>query len=60
MRKGLVMSRYRWPGNVRELRNVVERMVVLNRSQDISADDIRPYLRGVSASRGRRTRADHA
>lgn len=45
-----LMSRYRWPGNVRELRNVVERMVVLNRSQDISADDIRPYLRGVSAS----------
>ncbi|NNE33834.1 MAG: sigma-54-dependent Fis family transcriptional regulator, partial [Rhodothermales bacterium] len=47
-----LLARYRWPGNVRELRNVVERMVVLNRAQSISADDLRPYLRGVSASAG--------
>lgn len=45
-----LLVRYRWPGNVRELRNVVERMVVLNRAQSITAEDLRPHLRGVSAS----------
>ncbi len=45
-----LLLRYRWPGNVRELRNVVERMVVLNRAQSVSAEDLRPHLRGVSAS----------
>jgi len=30
---------YRWPGNVRELKNVIERAVVLCRSEEIDADD---------------------
>lgn len=45
-----LLTQYRWPGNVRELRNVMERIVVLNRAPTVSADDLRPYLRGVSAS----------
>jgi transcriptional regulator with PAS, ATPase and Fis domain len=45
-----LLLRYRWPGNVRELRNVAERSVVLLRGQSITADDIRPHLRGVTAS----------
>ncbi|MGD0900732.1 MAG: sigma 54-interacting transcriptional regulator [Thermoguttaceae bacterium] len=31
---------YLWPGNVRELRNVVERAVVLCRTQEIDEDDL--------------------
>ncbi len=31
---------YLWPGNVRELKNVIERAVVLCRSQEIDADDL--------------------
>ena len=34
------LSRYDWPGNVRELRNVLERALILSRSDVISADDI--------------------
>ncbi len=47
--KDLVM-RYRWPGNVRELRNVAERVVVLLRKDTVSAEDLRPHLRGVTTS----------
>jgi DNA-binding NtrC family response regulator len=41
---------YRWPGNVRELRNVAEQSVVLARGPALSAVQLRPFLRGVSAS----------
>jgi len=34
------LLRYRWPGNVRELKNVIERAVVLCRSQEVDADDL--------------------
>ncbi len=40
---------YHWPGNVRELRNVAEQIEVLLRTEQVSADDVRPYLRGVTA-----------
>jgi len=45
-----LILRYNWPGNVRELRNVVEQTVVLLRDEVITAERLRPYLRGVSAS----------
>lgn len=45
-----LVLRYRWPGNVRELRNVAEQTAVLLRTDSVSADDIRPYLRGVTAA----------
>jgi DNA-binding NtrC family response regulator len=38
-------ARYRWPGNVRELENVVERMVVLARGDEISVQDLPEFLR---------------
>ncbi len=41
---------YRWPGNVRELRNVAEQAIVLARGASLSAAQLRPFLRGVSAS----------
>src|SRR4029079_15673035 len=34
------LLRYRWPGNVRELKNVIERAVVLTRSEYIDHDDL--------------------
>jgi DNA-binding NtrC family response regulator len=45
-----MLIKYRWPGNVRELRNVAEQAVVLTRGSTISAHQLRPFLRGVSAS----------
>ena len=47
-----LLTRYNWPGNVREMRNVAEQAAVLLRSDTASADDLRPFLRGVSASQG--------
>ncbi|QDU26143.1 Transcriptional regulatory protein ZraR [Anatilimnocola aggregata] len=34
------MQNYRWPGNVRELKNVIERAVVLSRSDLIEVEDL--------------------
>lgn len=36
---------YRWPGNIRELENVVERVVVLARGQEITVSDLPEPLR---------------
>lgn len=35
-----LMKQYRWPGNVRELKNVIERAVVLARTDFIDGDDL--------------------
>jgi len=37
--------RYSWPGNVRELRNVLERMVILDRDGILDEEDLPPELR---------------
>ena len=47
-----LLRRYNWPGNVRELRNVAEQAVVLIRQSPLTAEAVRPYLRGVSAGAG--------
>jgi len=39
------LSRYPWPGNVRELENMIERIVVLNRTGKIALNDIPTSLR---------------
>src|SRR5215471_6813634 len=36
---------YKWPGNVRELENAVERMVLLAKGQELTADDLPDFLR---------------
>jgi two-component system NtrC family response regulator len=38
-------QRYNWPGNIRELENIVERLVVLTRGNEIGFDDLPDYLR---------------
>jgi len=35
-----LLMRYHWPGNVRELRNVIERAIILERTDEISASSI--------------------
>jgi len=39
------LSAYRWPGNVRELENVVERLVVLRRGDEITVPDLPEEMR---------------
>jgi two-component system NtrC family response regulator len=36
---------YRWPGNIRELENVIERIVVLTRGDEIMLSDLPDFLR---------------
>lgn len=44
------LERYTWPGNVRELQNVVERAVLLSRSELLGLDDLpESLLNGTSA-----------
>lgn len=38
-------SAYRWPGNIRELENVIERLLVLSRGNEITLDDLPEFLR---------------
>ncbi len=47
-----LMQRYNWPGNVRELRNVAEQAVVMVRQNPLTAEAVRPLLRGVTAGGG--------
>jgi DNA-binding NtrC family response regulator len=38
------LQRYGWPGNVRELQNVVERSVLLSRTNEIGVEDLPAHL----------------
>jgi DNA-binding NtrC family response regulator len=40
-----LLTAYAWPGNVRELRNTIEKMVVLSRSERLSARDVPANIR---------------
>ncbi|MEI7901965.1 MAG: sigma-54 dependent transcriptional regulator [bacterium] len=40
-----LLTAYAWPGNVRELRNTIEKMVVLARTERLSARDVPPNIR---------------
>lgn len=45
-----VLKGFPWPGNVRELRNVIERAVVLSRSDEITSEDFPEKLRQQSSA----------
>jgi DNA-binding NtrC family response regulator len=38
------LQNYPWPGNVRELENVLERAVLLSKSQQVDTDDLPPVV----------------
>jgi two-component system, NtrC family, response regulator AtoC len=38
------LQEYRWPGNVRELRNLIERVVILSKGDEIAESDVQPCL----------------
>ena len=38
------LKHYPWPGNVRELKNIIERVVIMVPTEEISADDIKKNL----------------
>src|SRR5205809_7612228 len=40
-----LLKNYPWPGNVRELRNIIERSVVLSKSEWIEESALPPYVR---------------
>jgi transcriptional regulator with PAS, ATPase and Fis domain len=42
----VLLKSYRWPGNVRELRNVAEQLVVLEKSNFITSEVLKKYLKG--------------
>jgi len=42
-----ILCAYRWPGNVRELRNMVERLVIMARSNTITPEDIPSNIKGA-------------
>ncbi|MCX6589135.1 MAG: sigma-54 dependent transcriptional regulator [Acidobacteria bacterium] len=41
---------YRWPGNIRELENILERIAVLARSNEVTFADLPPKLAAVGAA----------
>ena len=41
-----VMASYHWPGNVRELRNILERLMIMSRSPEITVDQLPAQIRG--------------
>ena len=47
-----LLEAYPWPGNVRELRNVAEQATVLVRQTPLTAEALRPLLRGVPSPQG--------
>jgi two-component system nitrogen regulation response regulator NtrX len=46
-----VLMTHDWPGNVRELKNIIERLVILSRSDLITVEDIPPLLRSTDPSK---------
>lgn len=54
-----VLRNYAWPGNVRELTNVVQRLLILNRDEEITESDVEQAL-GQRARPGPESGLPHA
>ena len=40
-----LLKKYQWPGNIRELKNIIERVLILETSDRIEADELPPEIR---------------
>ena len=40
-----LMRNYRWPGNTRELKNLVQRLLIMNRGPEVSVEEVEEALR---------------
>jgi DNA-binding NtrC family response regulator len=47
-----VLRQHEWPGNIRELRNLVQRLLILNREDEISESEVRAALGETPAAAG--------
>lgn len=45
-----LLKMYAWPGNVRELENVIERAVIMSRSEQIDTDNLPESIRNITES----------
>jgi DNA-binding NtrC family response regulator len=47
-----VLRNYPWPGNIRELKNLVQRLLIMNRGEEVSEAEIEQALGAVPAPSG--------
>jgi DNA-binding NtrC family response regulator len=38
------LCQYSWPGNVRELKNLIQRLLILNRGEEVTAEEVRQAI----------------
>ncbi|MFW2438842.1 MAG: sigma-54-dependent transcriptional regulator [Arenicellales bacterium] len=39
-----ILRQYSWPGNVRELKNLIQRLLILNRGEEVSVEEVQSAL----------------
>jgi two-component system nitrogen regulation response regulator NtrX len=39
-----ILQQYSWPGNVRELKNLIQRLLILNRGEEVSVEEVQSAL----------------
>jgi transcriptional regulator of acetoin/glycerol metabolism len=54
-----LLIRHRWPGNVRELENIIERGVLVAKSNEITVNDLPDTMRGDSQTQAEFTIPPH-
>ena len=45
-----ILRQYSWPGNVRELKNLVQRLLILNRGEEVSVEEVQAALGSRTAT----------
>ncbi|MCR5481783.1 MAG: sigma 54-interacting transcriptional regulator [Clostridia bacterium] len=50
-----VLLKYNWPGNIRELQNIIERLVITTRGEDITSENLPSYIHDVSREQKKTT-----
>lgn len=44
------LCQYGWPGNIRELRNIIERLLIMSRKQELDLADLPQQIRGETST----------